>query len=207
MLHSQRLLSFLSVSSALLSVRQDDGGRGCFVDTERTWFLECSRLAVWISGSSAWGWGWGGCSWAAGTTLCLWTSLNPLNSSSRAGNWNIVQYWARWWSSITGACEGDGGKRRPSVDQRWAAGPGFKGKAERPGRGKGIVLLAGVGFHHPSCRSPHCVYCSSEKSNRSPPGCRSRNMHLHYAKFSWMCCQRTSCSNEQLEAQTQQRKN
>ncbi len=50
MLHSQRLLGLQSVSSALLSVRQDDGGRGCFVDTERTWFLECSLLNVWISG-------------------------------------------------------------------------------------------------------------------------------------------------------------
>ena len=50
MLLSQRLLGLLSVSSALLSVRQDDGGRGCFVDTERTWFLECSQLNVWTSG-------------------------------------------------------------------------------------------------------------------------------------------------------------
>jgi len=27
----------------------------------------------------------------------------------------------------------NGGKRRPSLDQRWDAGPGFKGKEERPG--------------------------------------------------------------------------
>lgn len=28
-----------------------------------------------------------------------------------------------------GGLRRDGGKRRPSVDQRWAAGPGFKGKS------------------------------------------------------------------------------
>lgn len=84
MWHWQGPLGLLSVSS----VRQDY--RACFVDTERTWFLECSQLNVWIWGLRHRAGGW---SWAGGTILCLWTSLNPLNSSSWAGNWNIVQYW------------------------------------------------------------------------------------------------------------------
>lgn len=49
------------------------------------------------------------------------------------------------------------GKRRPSVDQRWAAGPGFKGKEERPGQGKRIALLAGVNFPNTHLITSVCV--------------------------------------------------
>lgn len=155
MLHSQRLFGPPSVSFAPLSVRQDDGSRGCFVDTERTLFLECSRPNVWISGLryGAGGWLWAG--WRHHTVPLNFSQ--PLKFLFLSRKLKYCAVLACWWSSITGL-QGDGGKRRPSVDQRWAAGPGFKGKEERPGRGKMIMLFARVnsrtGFHHLSCRSP-----------------------------------------------------
>lgn len=108
------------------TVRQDDTSRECFVDTEKTWFLEYSQLNVWISG--LWHETGAGCELEAPhcASELHSTPKIPLPGQEieilcSIGTLVVIYHMDSW---------GDGGKRRPSVDQRWAAGPGFKGKAK-----------------------------------------------------------------------------
>lgn len=103
---------------------------------------------------------------------------------------------------------GGRGKRRPSVDQRWAAGPGFKGKAERPGRRKGDSALSRSRLPSPVLRiTSLCLLLIREEQSLSPRVPEQKYASSLFQVILNVLSERTSCSKERLEAQKRQREN
>lgn len=150
---SGRLSGLLSASSCA-TVGQDDASRGCFVDTERTWFLKHS-----LFGSAGLLHQAGACCELRGRHTVPLNFTQPLKFLfPRAGNWNIVQY-----SHADGHLslfffwkDGGGGKRRPPCRSEmdcWA--PEFRCEEGSPLRSHHLAdHLRASSLHQRSSQSP-----------------------------------------------------